>query len=191
MQLRTFPLLSTTAPSNYALLGAYRFDDPAGDVGIECHLIGLDSETVAHVPLTYRGAPAPEAEEWLTATMEHSVLGSRWIYDACGDPVYVQELVRAVLTGGSHVEQFVATDSGPVLRPSTAAVSGSGVAGAPVPTITSVRSSREGNDTVIRAAGLEIVVHHAVSRDTANAHGMTLSGTWPGVETPRVLAYLR
>jgi Maltokinase N-terminal cap domain len=87
---------------------------------MEAHLVSSGSGPVVHVPLTYREAPLVGADEWLIAKTEHSFLGTRWIYNACGDPVYVQELVRVILTGGSHVEQFIATDDGPVPRPSTA-----------------------------------------------------------------------
>jgi hypothetical protein len=38
-------------------VAAYRFDDPAGEVGIESHLFEVDGRLV-HVPLTYRGGRA-------------------------------------------------------------------------------------------------------------------------------------
>src|SRR5438270_5818036 len=65
-------------------LGAYRFDDPAGEVGIESFLLQTGDGSVVHVPLTYRGAPLAQAEEFLVGTTEHSVLGTRWVYDGCG-----------------------------------------------------------------------------------------------------------
>lgn len=68
------------------MLGAYRFDDPAGEVGIEGHLVRRAGE-MFHLPMTYRGAPCDEAGAHLLATMEHSVLGRRWVYAAEGDPV--------------------------------------------------------------------------------------------------------
>jgi Maltokinase N-terminal cap domain len=185
-----FPSLVNTIASGYSLLGAYRFDDPAGKVGMEAHLVSSGSGPVVHVPLTYRDAPLPGADEWLIATTEHSVLGTRWIYNACGDPVYVQELVRAILAGGSHVEQFIATDEGPVPRPSTASAIGSGAAGTPVPRVDSVRADFDGNDTVITAGGLEIVVHHVLA-ERQSVSSPTLKGTWPHSDTPTVLAFVR
>jgi Maltokinase N-terminal cap domain len=185
-----FPSLVNTSTSEYSLLGAYRFDDPAGKVGMEAHLVSTGLGPVVHVPLTYREAPLVGADEWLIATTEHSFLGTRWIYNACGDPVYVQELVRAILTGGSHVEQFIATDDGPVPRPSTASAIGSGAAGTPVPLVDSVRADFDGIDTVITAGGTEIVVRHMLT-DSGSIIGRTLTGTWPGNETPIVLACVR
>ena len=40
-------------------VGAYRFDDPEGEVGIETHLVRADDGPVLQVPLTYRAAPLP------------------------------------------------------------------------------------------------------------------------------------
>lgn len=67
-------------------IGGYRFDDPDGEVGVEALLVRR-GPYVLHVPLTYRAAPLADAETHLVGTMEHSVLGRRWIYAAAGDPV--------------------------------------------------------------------------------------------------------
>ena len=76
-------------------VGSYRFDDPDGEVGVEGLLVAR-GEMVFHVLLTYRGAPLEGADEWLIGTMEHSVLGTRWVYDGVGDPVAVAALARAM-----------------------------------------------------------------------------------------------
>jgi hypothetical protein len=68
------------------LAGSYRFDDPAGQVGIEGLLVRRGGE-VFHLAVTYRGAPLDGAAAYLVTTMEHSVLGHRWVYEAAGDPV--------------------------------------------------------------------------------------------------------
>ncbi|MGW1590336.1 maltokinase N-terminal cap-like domain-containing protein [Streptomyces sp. NPDC002386] len=79
--------------------GGFRLDDPAGEVGIEFMLTTETSgpEPVAHlVPLTYRGAPLTGAEHALIGTSEHGVLGKRWVYDGCHDPVLVTELLSLI-----------------------------------------------------------------------------------------------
>ena len=48
--------------STLARLGSYRFDDPAGQVGLETHLLGTAEGQVLQVPLVYRGVPRPAAE---------------------------------------------------------------------------------------------------------------------------------
>lgn len=81
-------------------LAAWRLGDPEGEVGIETHIV-LDTAgprpVVYQVPLTYRGAPLPGAEHALVGTMEHGVLGPRWVYDAPHDPVYAACLLDLVL----------------------------------------------------------------------------------------------
>lgn len=81
----------TSDGANIRIIGAYRFDDPAGEVGIETFLIEC-SDGVLQVPATYRAAPLEEADASLITTMKHSVLGRRWVYDAAADPVYVRAL---------------------------------------------------------------------------------------------------
>ena len=43
-------------------------------------------DPVHQVPLTYRGAPLDGGDDSLIGATEHSVLGQRWVYDACGIP---------------------------------------------------------------------------------------------------------
>lgn len=52
---------------------------------MESFLLGTADGRVLHVPLTYRGAPHPDAD--LITTMHHTVLGDRWVYDGCTDPI--------------------------------------------------------------------------------------------------------
>jgi hypothetical protein len=68
------------------VLGTYRFDDPAGEVGVEVFLLRR-GEQLLHLPLTYRGAPLPNHGDHLVGTLEHSVLGTRWVYDGTADEV--------------------------------------------------------------------------------------------------------
>ncbi|MEV6030739.1 1,4-alpha-glucan branching protein [Nonomuraea sp. NPDC052116] len=78
-----------------AKAGGFRLDDPEGEVGIEFMVVTDTSGTqpISYlVPLTYRGAPLDGAEHALVGTMEHGVLGRRWAYDGCHDPVLVAQL---------------------------------------------------------------------------------------------------
>jgi hypothetical protein len=80
-------------------IGFFRFEDPAGEVGVETHL-ARDGAVLYQIPLTYRGAPLGDdaLDGPLIARAEHSVLGPRWIYDGVSDPVWVNELLRLVQT---------------------------------------------------------------------------------------------
>ncbi|WP_019818962.1 maltokinase N-terminal cap-like domain-containing protein [Saccharomonospora saliphila] len=84
------------AEGHVEMLGSYRFDDPAGEVGVES-LVVHRGGTSFQLPLTYRGAPMDDAGAVPLSTMEHSALGTRWIYLATSDSVGVDCYVRALL----------------------------------------------------------------------------------------------
>ncbi|WP_395575046.1 1,4-alpha-glucan branching protein [Streptomyces sp. BK79] len=82
-----------------AKAGGFRLDDPEGEVGIEFMVVTDTSGTRPSaylVPLTYRGAPLDGAEHALIGTMEHGVLGRRWVYDGCHDPVAAAQLTALI-----------------------------------------------------------------------------------------------
>ena len=81
------------------------FDDPAGAVGIETMLVMAGSGPVYQVPLTYRDAALEHGDDWLVGIAEHSVLGRRWVYDACGDPVYAAVLTSAIFAGAGQAAE--------------------------------------------------------------------------------------
>ncbi|MFI0942590.1 1,4-alpha-glucan branching protein [Streptomyces sp. NPDC021020] len=93
--------------------GGFRLDDPAGEVGIE-FMVATDVSGPAPVPylvpLTYRAAPLEGAGRALVGTMEHGVLGKRWAYDGCHDPVLVSELL-ALIEGTSPAMAQSVTDT--------------------------------------------------------------------------------
>jgi predicted trehalose synthase len=90
-------------PPDLRRVGGYRFEDPDGAVGMETLLLADSAVTppvVYQVPLTYRGAPLPGGQDALLGTIEHSVLGTRWVYDGPHDPAYARMLVETILTSG-------------------------------------------------------------------------------------------
>ncbi|MEU0333968.1 1,4-alpha-glucan branching protein [Streptomyces sp. NPDC006193] len=79
--------------------GGFRLDDPEGEVGIELMVVtdtASPGRTAYLVPLTYRGAPLEGAGHALVGTMEHGVLGRRWAYDGCHDPVLIAEALALI-----------------------------------------------------------------------------------------------
>jgi hypothetical protein len=166
-------------------LGAYRFDDPAGAVGIETFLLAAGDGTVLHVPLTYRAEPVAGLADHLVGTTAHSVLGTRWIYDGCADPVWAAALATTVLTGGTQVEEFVDQGDGRLVRrDNTATVIGSGT-GSSVAPVDVLTTQDEEQTTLVRAGGLELVVVRVVGAEVVAAQ--TLTGSWTG-GGPAVLA---
>src|SRR5665213_3519114 len=143
-------------------VGAYRFDDPAGEVGVETFLVSADGDTVFHVPMTYRNAALPGKDDFLLGTTEHSVLGTRWVYDGCADPVWASTLATAILTGGTEAEEFIDRHSHLEPRPPSATVRGSGAPDASVPQIVAVTCFDQGATTVVQAEAAELVVARVV-----------------------------
>ena len=81
-------------------VGYFRFEDPAGEVGIETHLV-TDGSSVYQIPMTYRDAPLRAAQRAaLITTAQHSVLGTRWIYDGEADPVWLARLLSLIRANG-------------------------------------------------------------------------------------------
>lgn len=170
--LPTQPWLDGADVSTIQLLGAYRFDDPAGEVGIETHLVGTADGRVLQVPVTYRDAPLPGAEASLITMMQHSVLGPRWVYDGVSDPVAMTAFADAILTGATQAPLSIMTDDGPKPLEAKTLVNGSGAPGTHVP------------------AGIEPIVLRTVEPGHTRHDAATLTGTWPGQDAPVLLAYV-
>ncbi|GAA1103457.1 maltokinase N-terminal cap-like domain-containing protein [Nocardiopsis metallicus] len=96
------------------VLGTYRFDDPAGEVGVEVFLLRR-GERLLHLPLTYRGAPLPDHGDHLVGTLEHPVLGTRWVYDGSADEVALACFRRAI-EGEQEQAELEVWDQGRVVE---------------------------------------------------------------------------
>ncbi len=160
-------------------VGTFRLDDPAGEVGIECFLFGSASGSTLFVPVTYRGAALPGGEDHLIGVMEHSVLGTRHVYDACGDPVFVATLLDTIRTGGGQADlRLRKADGTEVVRDAVATARG--VGGPDVPThdpALPVSATDSDDRTVVDASGTEVTVMRRVGDAPA---GPALLGTFEG-----------
>ena len=155
-------------------LAEYRFDDPAGEVGVETILWATGDGTVLQTPLTYRGRPLDGADEHLVGTTEHSVLGSRWVYDGCADPVWADTLTTAILTGGSQAQMYLEEDGVRIDVPPRMQVRGSGRPDADAPALTSVDSVADhGPTTIVRSGDIELVVARVVGTPIAADERLT------------------
>ena len=167
----------------------YRFDDPAGEVGVETILWRTDDGAVLQTPLTYRAAPLEGAETYLIGTSEHSVLGHRWVYDGCGDPVWAATLAAAILTGGTQARVFIELDGERNDVPPRMQVRGSGSTDH-VQEVTSVDSViDEGTVTLVRAGDLELTLARVVGSELDGEP--TLTGRVGDSHETSVLASLR
>jgi hypothetical protein len=107
--LPTRPWYHGSAAPELVKAGGFRLDDPEGEVGIE-FMVVTEGPGAYLVPLTYRGAPLEGAEHALVGTMEHGVLGPRWAYDGCHDPVLTAGLL-ALIEGRAEAQAQSVTDT--------------------------------------------------------------------------------
>ncbi|MFC8534438.1 1,4-alpha-glucan branching protein [Streptomyces sp. NPDC057249] len=111
--LPTRPWYAGSAGPSLVRSGGFRLDDPQGEVGIEFMVVtdASGAEPVPYfVPLTYRGAALEGAEDALIGTTTHGVLGQRWVYDGCHDPVLVAQLF-ALLDGRAEPQAQSVSDA--------------------------------------------------------------------------------
>jgi Maltokinase N-terminal cap domain len=168
------------AGGDFEQLGAYRFDDPAGEVGVETFLLATTAGQVLHLPFTYRAAPLAGADAHLVGTTDHSVLGTRWVYDGCADPVWARTVAAAILTGGTNAAEEYPADSGLAPRTPSASARGSGSPGTPVPAIETV-SYVDGDTATVQAGPLDLTLARVA--DTAITAPYTLTVTWSDTTT--------
>lgn len=183
-------------------VATYRFDDPAGEVGMEGHLVTAGDDTVYHVPLSYRGAELADGEEFLLDTSAHGVLGTRWISDAVGDPVYRTVLAETMAHGGTETEEWDATPGGePTPREPGSRLRGSGTPGSAVPEVWAASVSELGGVAIADTGFATLRVAHvldAAALAGGEIAGLTIEGeelfelriTWSGQDVPVTIATL-
>ncbi|WP_309131019.1 hypothetical protein [Brevibacterium sp.] len=149
---------------------AYRFDDPAAEVGVEIHIVRT-GDRVFQIPLTYRGQPLENAEDAFVSEISHSVLGRRWVYDGLADPVFADQLLRTISESGTSAKQYLVDDEGNKTEE-----------------ITEVALA-QGTGPVADATSFEVEHELDLSAPAAPEPGRLL-GTWDGQVQPVLLAKL-
>lgn len=140
------------------VVGAFRFDDPLGRVGMETHVVAAGAELLL-VPLTYRDQPLDGAEDALVGTMEHSALGTRWVYDGLQDPLMVMMLAAVSMTGQGEALGMAEWDDRWYIAPSNLRIRGGGWGEERVPVDRFECDRYDATDVVLRNERLEMVVH--------------------------------
>jgi len=113
-------------------LGSFHFDDPEGQVGMETHLIDAGG-LLLQIPLTYRGEPLDDRAATLVGTLEHSVLGTRWVYDGLTDSHFLTVLAGVALTGQGQALGMAHVEQRWFAAPAEVTISGGGWGREPVP----------------------------------------------------------
>jgi hypothetical protein len=167
------------------VIGSYRIDDPDGRVGMEIHLVEAGG-TLFQVPVTYRDEPLAAAEGALITEMEHSVLGTRWVYDGLRDPLLVTMLASVTMTGQGEALGMAVYDGRWYIAPSNVRIEGGGWSLERVPVDQFELDSDEPDASVLRNDRFTFTVYRRP--DGRPRPKIALTATWDGLPAPVVLA---
>lgn len=167
------------------VIGAFRFDDPNGRVGMETFLITAD-DGLFQVPLTYRDEPVEGAEHALIGEMKHSVLGTRWVYDALEDPLFVVMLAAVTMTGQGEALGMAVYDGRWYVAPSPVRIQGGGWTQERVPVDRFEITAQSATEVVLRNDRFELTFWRRPS--VGSVGDMRLTATWDEHPDPVVLA---
>jgi hypothetical protein len=170
------------------VVGSYRFDDPDGRVGMETHLVTARG-ALFQVPLTYRDEPLHGAEGALITEMQHSVLGTRWVYDGLRDPRFVIMLAGVAMTGQGEALGMAVYEGRWYIAPSDVRIRGGGWTNERVPVDGFELETDESTGSVLRNDRFELTLFRRPVVAPAPAIGLT--ATWDGKAEPVVLADIR
>lgn len=175
-------------PETLHQVGSFRFDDPDGEVGIETILLTAGGDTVYQVPLTYRDAHPEVSPESVVGSLQHGVLGKRWVSDATLDPAYIRALIETVLSGRSEAQQLIEEEGELTLIDNDTRVRGSGVDLDDLDTYAAHGRLAGMTTRVETGIGTIEVVRRPGSGTAAPERAGILIGTWPTQHDPTLLA---
>ena len=167
------------------VIGSYRFDDPEGRVGMETHLVAAGGSLV-QIPLTYRDEPLDGADGALIVEMQHSVLGTRWVYDGLRDPRLVIMLAAVAMTGQGEALGMAVYDDRWYIAPSDLRIQGGGWTQERVPVDGFEVEREDATRVVLRNDRFDLTVFRRPVAGPRPAIGLT--ATWTGQPDPVVLA---
>lgn len=169
------------------IIGSFHLDDPAGEVGIETHLVKV-GDFLLQVPLTYRGSPLVGVEP--IATMEHSVLGTRWVYDGVEDDCFVMVLCGLALTGHGESLGWAHHEGRWFVAPTTIKLSHLGPRTMEPVAVDGLRlESDDGHGLTFRRGRLSLTFHRELRSALEDESGLVAD--WPSNPAPVLLASAR
>jgi hypothetical protein len=177
-----------SAADSIEVIGSFRFDDPEGRVGMETHIVTAGG-ALFQVPITYRDEPLEGAEEALITKMEHSVLGTRWVYDGLCDPRLLVMLAAVAMTGQGEALGMVVYDGRWHIAPSNVRIQGGGWTQERVPVDGMQLVSEDATVSVLHNDRFELSVFRRPRPGPRRALGLT--ATWDGQADAVVLAVVK
>jgi len=170
------------------VIGSYRFDDPEGRVGMETHLVAAGG-VLMQVPLTYRDEPLKGADDALITEMQHSVLGTRWVYDGLRDPQLIIMLAAVAMTGQGEAVGMAVYGGRWHIAPSNVRVRGGGWTHERVPVDGFELLSDDATASVLRNDLFDLTIFRRPVPGPRPAIGLT--ATWDGQPDAVVVAEVR
>jgi hypothetical protein len=159
------------------LVGSYRF-----------HLVTVGG-LLLQVPLTYRDEPLDGADAALIAEMDHSVLGTRWVYDGLRDPRFVVMMAAVAMTGQGEALGMAVYDGRWYIAPSNVRIQGGGWTQERVPVDGFELERDEPAASVLYNDRFDLTVFRRPAPGPRPPVGLTAS--WEGQEQAVVLAEVR
>lgn len=173
--LTAAPRWGRPADAEVTVIGAYRFEDPDGRIGMEAHLVEAGG-ALLHVPLSYRDAPLDGADDGFVGEMHHSALGTRYVYDGLVDPIFVTMFAAVAMTGQGEALGMVHHDGRWIVAPTNVRIEGGGWTGGRVPVDEFRPVSDDQTSVRFRNDRFQLTVHRRpVARRRPK---MGLAGTW-------------
>lgn len=167
------------------VIGAYRFDDPEGQVGMETFIVQA-GEDLLHVPLTYRNEALAGHESSFVGEMLHSELGTRYVYDGLGDAQFVTMMAAVSMTGQGEALGLAVYDGRWFIAPTNVRIRGGGWTQERVAVDGFDRVSDDASGALLRSDEFELVVSRRLATGPQPAIGLT--ATWETQSDPVVLA---
>lgn len=177
-----------TFDGDLGTVGSFHFDDPAGTVGMETHLVSA-GEVLLQVPLTYRDTPLAGADDALVGTLEHSVLGTRYLYDGLRDDCYLMSLAAVAMTGQGHALGMAEFDGRWYAAPEMIDLDGGGWTGGSVAVDRFEQTSDIDHTVSFANDRFDLIVHRQPQPGSRPPIGLT--ATWETAPEPVVVAEVR
>lgn len=174
-----------SAGDSIDVVGSFHLEDPEGRVGMQVHIVA-SAGLLFQVPLTYRDERLPHLDASYICAMEHSVLGTRHVYDGLGDEQFLSALAGVASCGYGQTLGFARVDGRWQAWPESTKVHGYGAVSGRVLVDRFERVSTESTDVVLRNEQLELTVFRALA-DRPSPH-IGMAAMWPGQADPVVLA---
>jgi len=155
---------------------------------METHLVSAGA-TLLQVPLTYRDEPLVGADDALIVEMQHSVLGTRWVYDGLRDARLVVMLAAVAMTGQGEALGMAVYDGRWYIAPSNVRIQGGGWTQERVPVDGFDVDHEDATSAVLRNDRFDLTVFRRPVPGPRPVIGLT--ATWDGLPEPVVLAEVR